>query len=242
LNDFVRCETRGAVTTITLNRPDCGNLITNEMGGVIAGMLDAVTDSHVVVLKGEGADFCLGRDWRPPGGGPPTALDVRANNTEPALSFYAAFRRLTVPVVGVVRGGAIGLGCALAGLCDVTYASDDSRYQLPEMEHDIPPCLAMSALIPRVPLKPLMHLVYDTQLISADDALRIGIVSKLVPAGELDAATDDFVQRLTTRNRPSVLAVKEYLRSAPRMEPQAAADFGSNLLSNVMSSRAAKRH
>ena len=165
VSDFVRCEQAGGVTTITLNRPECGNLVSNQMGGEIAGMIAAAADSRLIVLRGAGDDFCLGRDSAALRAAGPfkTAIDMRRGNTEPALAVYGAFRRTTVPVLGIVQGRAIGFGCALAGLCDVTIASDDATFQLPEMDHGIPPCLAMSALLGNVTPKGIMYLVYSTE-------------------------------------------------------------------------------
>ncbi len=236
--DRILLEKNGDVVTITLNRPDVGNLMTNEMGATLAAMLDSAADSKLVVLRGAGRDFCLGRDLAlPDARSAPTALSVRQGNTEPALKTYAAFRRNTVPVLGVVTGGAIGFGCAIAGICDLTFAADDARFQLPEMNHGIPPCLAMSALVDRVPRKAIMDMVYSTDEFDARRALAIGLVSRVVPAKDLQQEVDRFVAGIAARSTATLLAVKEYMRSAPTMEPQAASDFASNLLSNVVSSR-----
>ena len=240
MSEFVRCEKAGEVTTITLDRADCGNLVSNQMGAEIAAMIDAAADSRLIVLRGAGKDFCLGRDGASMRAQGPlkTALDVRRGNTEPALLVYGAFRRVTVPVLGVVQGRAIGFGCALAGLCDVTIASDDAQFQLPEMEHGIPPCLAMSALLGNVTPKGIMYLVYSTEVVDAERALMMGLVSKIVAPGDLAKEADAFIAKTLSRVPAAVPAVKEYMRSAPRMEPQAAADFGSNLLAGVLSSTA----
>ncbi|HAM40980.1 MAG TPA: enoyl-CoA hydratase, partial [Candidatus Omnitrophica bacterium] len=99
---------------------------------------------------------------------------------------YGAFRRSPIPIVGVVQGRAVGFGCALAALCDITIASDAAKFQLPEMGHNIMPTMAMSALVDRVPRKALMYLVYSTAVIGAERALSFGLVSEVVPAAELD--------------------------------------------------------
>src|SRR5215470_4209961 len=238
MSDFVKCETAGPLTTITLNRPDCGNLVSNQMGGDLAAMIDAAATSRLIVLRGAGDDFCLGRDAAALRAAGPfkTALAMRHGNTEPALAVYGAFRRTTVPVLGIVQGRAIGFGCALAGLCDVTIASNDAQFQLPEMEHGIPPCLAMSALLGNLSPKAIMYLVYSTELVDAQRALTMGLLSKVVAGRDLEKEADAFIQKTLGRVPASVPAVKEYMRSAPRMEPQAAADFGSNLLAGVLSS------
>jgi enoyl-CoA hydratase/carnithine racemase len=240
MSDFVRSDTANGITTITLNRADCGNLVSNAMGAEIAGMIDGAAGSRLIVLRGEGNDFCLGRDTAAMKAQGPakTAIDVRRLNTEPALFAYSAFRRTTVPVLGVVQGRAIGFGCALAGLCDITIASDDATFQLPEMDHGIPPCLAMSALLGNVTPKGIMYLVYSTETIDVQRALAMGLVSKVVPKGDLQNEADAFIKKTLGRVPAAVPAVKEFMRSAPRMEPQAAADFGSNLLAGVLSSSA----
>jgi enoyl-CoA hydratase/carnithine racemase len=112
------------------------------------------------------------------------------------------------------------------------------RFQLPEMDHGIPPCLAMSALLVHVPVKTIADLVYSTEPIDAARALAVGIVSRVIPARELDQAVEAYIKKMVSRSAASVRAVKEYLRSAPRMDPQGAADFGSNLLAGVLASSA----
>ena len=142
----------------------------------------------MIVLKGAGNDFCLGRDLpHPDPAKPPSAIDVRNNDTEPMLRLFAMFERTSVPIVAVVQGKVQGGACAIVGLCDVVIASDDATFVLPEMQRGIPPCLAMSALARRVPRKALTHLVYSCAPIDAQTALAIGIVSRVVPRASLDS-------------------------------------------------------
>jgi enoyl-CoA hydratase/carnithine racemase len=238
LSEFVKLVKDGRLATLTLNRPDCGNLISNEMGAEMAGLLDQCRDATLIVLRGAGRNFCLGRDGAAMRALGPmkTALDYRRGNTEPALAVYAAFRRAPAPVLGIVQGRAAGLGCALAGLCDITLAADDASFQLPEMDHGIPPCLAMSALLDHLSPKQIAWLVYSTDAIDAQRALMVGLVSTLVPAGQLEHAADAFIKKTLARKPAAVPAVKEYLKSAPRMDHQAASDFASSLLANVLAS------
>ena len=234
--DPILCKTDGPITRLTLNRPDVGNLMTIDMGKQLAQMIVDAGESQLIVLRGAGKDFCLGRDLAPPSG-PPTALDVRRGNTDPVVELYGAFRRTPVPVLGVVTGRAIGLGCALASLCDITIAWSDARFQLPEMQHGIPPCLAMYGLLDRVPRKALAHLVYSTTEIDAATALSIGLLSRVVPEAKLEAEVGEFVSMMLKRVPAAVRGVKEFLRSAPAMDSQGSLDFASNLIANVLSSR-----
>ncbi|MEK7782729.1 MAG: enoyl-CoA hydratase/isomerase family protein [Candidatus Binatota bacterium] len=232
------CERDGDVTTITLNRPEIGNRVSDPMAGQLADMLDeSAKRSRLILFKGAGEEFCLGRE----------AMGKRQPNTEAyelrgqievIFNCYDAFRRSKVPVIGVVQGKAAGFGCALAALCDITIASEKARFQLPEMAHHIMPTIAMSALVDRVPLKALMYLVYSTEEIDAHKALSSGLVSNVVPANKLESTVKDFVEALKKRPLPALMAVKEYARSAIGMETQAANDFARNMHATINSSSA----
>jgi enoyl-CoA hydratase len=225
----------GDVTTITLNRPEAGNRQTDTTWAAVTKMLDAAAqDSRVILFKGAGDDFCLGREAMGQPGPVLEAYGVR-DRSETIFNLYGAFRNSKVPIVGVVQGRAVGLGCALAALCDITIASDRARFQLPEMSHRIMPTIAMSALVDRVPRKAATYLVYSTQEIDAHKALTFGLVSNVVPAGELDAAVASLVDHFKKTPLAALLAVKEYARSAFSMNTQAANDFARNLHATVNS-------
>ena len=186
MSDDILVRTSGRVTEILLNRPDAGNGVTNEMAAALGNAIAGAGESHFVVLRGAGEDFCTGRAvmGHRPAGRPP-AYERRAQN-EVIFNCYGAFRRSAIPVVGVVQGRALGFGCALASLCDITLASDAATFQLPEMGHNIMPTMAMSSLVDRVPRKALMYLTYSTRAIDAPKALSFGIVSDVVPAADLE--------------------------------------------------------
>jgi enoyl-CoA hydratase/carnithine racemase len=234
----ILCETVDGVTTVTLNRPEVGNRLTNDMAATLAAMIDSARNARVIVLRGAGNDFCLGRDLpHPDPAKPPSAIDVRNTDTEPMLNLFAMFQRVSVPIVAVVQGKVQGGACAIVGLCDVVIASDDATFVLPEMQRGIPPCLAMSALARRMPRKALTHLVYSCEPIDARTALAMGIISRVVPRAKLEAEARAFIDKLTGYSDASVRTVKEYMRSAPELEFQAAADFASNIMATVLSSR-----
>ena len=235
MSNDVLTESIGPITEITLNRPDAGNAVTNEMAETLNRAISEAAESHFIVLRGAGDDFCTGRAGM---GNRPTerspAYDRRRQN-EVIFECYAAFRRSPIPVVGLVQGRAAGFGCALAALCDITLASDAATFQLPEMGHDIMPTMAMSSLVDRVPRKALMYLTYSTAVIDARKALGFGIVSDVVPASELESAFDSLSAALQKSPRPAVLAVKEYARSALSMDIHGAVDFARNLHATVNS-------
>jgi enoyl-CoA hydratase len=226
-------EKTGDITTIILNRPEVGNRQTDATWNQLTQMIHAAAkQSRLIVFKGAGNDFCLGREAM---GQPAPALEAYSmrERSETIFDLYGAFRASRVPILGVVQGRAVGLGCALAALCDITLASEKARFQLPEMAHNIMPTIAMSALVDRVPRKAATFLVYSTQEIDAYKALMFGIVSNVVPAGELEDAVAGLVEGVKKTPLPALLAVKEYARSAFSMSTQAANDFARNLHATV---------
>jgi enoyl-CoA hydratase len=235
MSEPILTEKLGDVTTITLNRPEAGNRQTDATWAEVTKMIDAAAqDSRAILFKGAGNDFCLGREAM---GQPGPVLEAYAvrERSETIFNLYGAFRNAKVPIIGVVQGRAVGLGCALAALCDITIASDRARFQLPEMSHRIMPTIAMSALVDRVPHKAATYLVYSTQEIDAHKALTFGLVSNVVPAGELDATVANLVEHFKKTPLAALLAVKEYARSAFSMSTQAANDFARNLHATVNS-------
>jgi enoyl-CoA hydratase len=233
MSEPVLTEKDGDITTIVLNRPEVGNRQTDATWARVAELIGAAAkESRLIIFKGAGDDFCLGRDAM---GQPAPVLEAYAmrERSEAIFNLYGAFRSARVPIVGVVQGRAVGLGCALAALCDITLASDKARFQLPEMAHNIMPTIAMSALVDRLPRKAATYLVYSTQEIDAHKALMFGLVSNVVPASELEGAVAGLLDRLKKTPLPALWAVKEYARSAFGMSTQAATDFARNLHATV---------
>src|SRR5207244_10063920 len=130
---------------------------------------DAAKTASVMVLRGAGEDFCIGRH-RGAGGAPPGPADAlgRRDASEVIFNCYGAFRRAAIPIIGAVRGRALGFGCALAALCDITIASESAQFQVPEYAHNIMPTIVLSSLIDRLPRKAISYLVYSTAAVSAE--------------------------------------------------------------------------
>jgi len=230
-------EKEGDITTITLNRSEIGNRQTDASWARMTEMLDVASkESRLVLFKGAGEDFCLGREamGQPQPATAPEAYAVR-DRSETIFNLYGAFRNSRAPILGVVQGRAVGLGCALAALCDITIASEKARFQFPEMAHHIMPTIAFSALVDRLPRKAATYMIYSTQEIDAHKALTFGLVSDVVPHGELDTSVNRLVEHFKKVPLAAVLAVKEYARTAFSVSTQAATDFARNLHATINS-------
>jgi enoyl-CoA hydratase len=226
---FVKRDEANFTATITLSRPDQGNrLMTEDVSALGQAIRECGADPAVkaVLIRAQGEHFCLGRDPGPAPAKPKSALAMRTGVTQPILDLYADIRATPVPVVAVVQGEARGFGCAMVGQCDLSIAAEGTQFSLPEMDTNLPPTLAISAV-----------LGYTRTKIGAAEALELGFLSEVVPADKLDAAVAATLAKLTDRSRPAIAAVKEYLAVAPHMDPDAAARYASTLLSVVLSSK-----
>src|SRR6202051_3408536 len=173
----------GPILHITLNQPDRGNAVSDEMVAELTGIMEGADKaSNIVVLRGRGADFCVGRAVM--GSTPkkdPDAFERRAFS-DVVFNCYGAMRNAKIPIIAAVHGRALGFGCAIAAACDITLASDKAGFQVPEMAHNILPTMVMSSFVDRVPRKAMSYLVYSQAEISPERALSFGIVSGVVPA------------------------------------------------------------
>jgi len=237
MSDFL-IEQQGAVLRVTINHPERGNGMTDAMAAELTRIIDgAAKSASVMVLTGAGEDFCIGRH-REPGSAPAAPSDAlgRRDVSDTIFNCYSAFRRCAIPIIGVVRGRALGFGCAIAALCDMTIAGERAQFQVPEYAHNIMPTMVMSALIDRVHRKALTYLVYSTKAVSAERALSYGLASEVVPEAELDATVDKLCDMILKAPRIATEAVKDYMRSAPDMAIAGAVDYGRNLHATINAS------
>ena len=139
-----------------------------------------------VFISGEGADFCLGRRIVAGVTRPAQARAFRERVADAILGVYEDLRRCPVPVLTAVQGQAKGFGCAFAAQSDITIADPDARFSLPEMDTNLPPTLAISACLPKMPAKAILHMVLTRQTVSAETAFTHGLISEIAPKNALE--------------------------------------------------------
>ncbi len=218
------------VLTVTLNRGDDGNAATDHMAVELTHiMYTAHEKARLVVLTGAGDVFCRGRAMH---GRIPAdsdeALD-RRRNSDIVFDCYASIRYCKIPVIAKVRGKAVGFGCSLASVSDITIAADDAIFQINEMAHNILPTMVLSSLIDRGSRKGINYMLYSVAEISAERAIAYGICSDTAPGAELDAKVDALCQQMLKAPRIATEGAKEYLIRAMTMDVPGAVDYARNL-------------
>lgn len=237
----LRVTREGAVARITLARAESGNRMPQAAVVQLAAELRAIAADDavkLVVLSGDGDHFCQGREQGPVNGtAKPSPLELRKHMMDPIIAVYSAFREVQVPIISLVQGEAHGFGAALAASADITIAADNARFSFPELKSDMPPTLAMATVMDRVSPKALTWMVYTNEVIDAQAAMQIGLVSQVVPTSELAATGDALVAKLLERTHGALTGVKQYLARARLQSFADAADTGRNLLAVVLSSK-----
>lgn len=197
----LQVTTQGAVTIITLNRPQSLNALDNTMSRELLTVLDKIhfdQSVRAVLLKGAGRAFCAGGDVK----GMRDSLEGGADQflKDLTLLFHAvisAMRRLPKPIVGAVQGFAAGAGFSLVLACDMLVAAQDARFNLAYANIGLNPDGGSTYFLPRlIPWQKLMEAVFTARMIPAPEAQEWGLVNRVVPAAELDQSALELAQAL----------------------------------------------
>jgi naphthoate synthase len=197
----------GPIGTITLNRPDDGNMFTPQMCLEIRDCIDAIrreTRTRVVVLTGAGERFfCIGGRKE---GMEETRLFA---GTLPTLEMYESIEKLQKPVVASVNGYAVGGGNVLQMVCDCTIAKESAVFrQVGPMMGSFDAGYGTWYLEDLVGKKRAKEMWFRNQRLSAREALEMGLINKVVPDAELAAETKKFALEIAERGAFALASIK----------------------------------
>lgn len=223
MNDFLLYQQDGAVVTLTLNKPEERNALTNQaQWDAVVAACRQVQDDHsvkAVILTGAGSAFCAGgnvKDFRDKQGlAAGTPAEIRDNYRRGIQQIPLAFYRLDVPTIAAVNGPAIGAGCDLACMCDIRLASEQARFAESFVKLGLIPGDGGAWLLQRVVgYAKAAELSFTGDLIDAAEALRIGLVSKVVPADQLLTEARALAERIAANPGQALRMTKRLLREA----------------------------
>jgi len=161
---------------------------------------------RVIVLSGEGQNFCTGRVAAK---GLLSAADIR-NDLARILDVNARLRSACVPFIAAVEGQAFGFGCGLATQCDITIAAADATFALPEMSHNLPPLVVLSYFGKFLPLKKAFELALTSREFDAAEAAAVGIVTRIAAPGSALAAALDAARQIAALDKNSVRLLRRF--------------------------------
>ena len=187
MTDGLRLEVDGAVATLTLDRPSALNALTVPVKVALREALESLAADggvRAVILTGAGRAFCAGQDLAERQ--LPDAASLEVEVRERYNPIIRAIRSMGQPVIAAVNGVAAGAGASLAFACDLRIAAEEARFVLAFGRIGLVPDSGATWLLPRLvgPAK-AAELTFVGESIDADEALRLGLVSRVVPADQL---------------------------------------------------------
>jgi methylglutaconyl-CoA hydratase len=202
------------VLTLTLNRPEKRNALNAAIIGALHGELQRAEldpDVRVVAVRGAGKDFCAGADLEELLAS--AARDPAENEADARRlgDIFVAIRALPKPVVGIVHGRALAGGAGLASACDILLMAGSAQIGYPEIQRGFVPAMVMTMLRRLVGERLAFDLVATGRVLSAEQALQVGIASRVVPDAELDAASAALLGQLASTSASALALTKRLL-------------------------------
>lgn len=206
----------GPIARLTLDRPEVLNALSVELLGSLEAAcrwLQTREECRVVILAGAGRSFSAGADLSTMEHllGDPAAGRAAADAGDRAASALEALDAITIVKV---HGRCVGGGVVLALACDLRVAADTARFSIPEVDLGIPLAWGgIPRLLREVPPAVARDLVLTCREFDAEEASRLGVLSRVCPEPELDATVDDLAGELARKARLPVRATLDAVRS-----------------------------
>ncbi len=221
------------VAHITINREPQRNAITPEAIHLFLEYLDRAekdADVRAVLVTGAGEKaFCTGAQLG----------DSLSTEGKKVFASYAQLLKCLVsfpkPTVARVKGFCLAGGMGFMLACDIVIAGDDSQFGTPEVNVGLWPMMIGALIFRNVPRKKAMEMILLAERIKAVDALAMGLITRVVPAGELDGAIDAVLKSLTAKSPIGMKIGKEAFHAAEDMKLEEALDYLSGKIAEVAS-------
>ena len=220
------------IAILTLSRPEALNalnsLVFSELSDFIT-YLETQSEVRVLIVTGEGKSFVAGAD----------IAEMSNKTQEEALQFslkgqevFKRFGLLKIPGIAAVNGFALGGGCELAMSCDFRIASNKAKFGQPEVNLGLIPGYAGTQRLSRlVGMGNALYLLMTADVITADEALRIGLVQQVVEPDELMVVVMEIANKVASKGKSAVKNIKEVTRNGYDMQFDAASELEANIFS-----------
>lgn len=210
---FIQVESSEGIQTITLNRPEKRNALSPELIDELTHVLEetATCDCGVVILTGAGSAFCAGLDMEHLESMNAHTIEQHRRDSENMARVLRSLYEFPKPIIAAVNGPAIAGGMGLAMLCDFTYASPEARFGFTEVRVGFVPAIVASFLSRQVGEKRTRELLLSGRIINANEACRLGLITRIVLPEELMAEAIAMARTLLQNSPQAMRAVKQLL-------------------------------
>lgn len=234
-------EDADGVATLTLNRPGARNALSTALMGSLLEQLEELSDDRsvkVVVIAGNGPGFCAGHDLKEMRANP--GREIHERLFRQCSQLMLSITQLAKPVIAKVHGIATAAGCQLVATCDLAVASDQARFATPGVNIGLFCSTPMVALSRAVGRKASMEMLLTGDMVSAEEARRIGLLNRVVAPDALDRETNALARQIADKS-PLVLAIgKEAFYRQAEMGLKDAYSYASEVMTRNMMARDAE--
>ena len=178
-------------------------------------MHGAAGAADIVTIEAAGPDFTIGRDRQELKRGTPYETFKVISDLNKAISTFPGL------TIAAARGRTFGFAVGLLMRSDIAIIGDDATFVLDELKHGFPPTFIMEEILQHLPIKRALDIVVSSRQWDADEALEMGLVSRVVPSSNLDSVVGHLVTHLKQLNSRALLACKGYMRTVATMSPEA---------------------
>lgn len=233
----IQVERRGEVEWVTLDRPERLNALNDTMVEELATYFHALRkerDVRVVVMRGAGRAYCAGLDLHERRSGEADTID-RLRHQRSIAEIVMAMRYCPQPIFSLVHGAACGGGFAMALASDIRIAGESARMNAAFVRIGLSACdIGVSYFLPRlVGASVAAEFMLTGDFISAERALQTGLVSRVVPDDQMEAAAAPLIEAMLTTSPMGLRLTKEALRmaiDAPSLEAAVAMEDRNQIL------------
>ncbi len=204
--EHILFEQDGPVAYVTMNRPKKRNALSLDHMQELISCFEAIgeaREAQVVILRGEGPAFCAGHDLSEMVGRDP---EFYRHLFDVCCELMETVQSIPQPVIAEVHATATAAGCQLAATCDLVVAAEEARFATPGVRIGLFCSTPMVALSRAVSQKKSMEMLLTGDFISAEEALAVGLINRVVPADELEAQTRSLADKIAEAS-PLVVGV-----------------------------------
>lgn len=197
MSDYLTLTRSGTVATVTLSRPELHNAFNAEMIAELhATWQQLATDAsvRVVVLTGSGQSFCAGADLSWMRASLQFSREENVADAERMAAMYEALNTLPKPVIGRIKGAAVGGGVGLVACCDIALAVESAKFGFAEVNLGIVPAVIARYVVPKIGASHARALFVSGRRFEAGLAQRIGLVHDVVPEAKLDLVVQKAIE------------------------------------------------
>jgi enoyl-CoA hydratase/carnithine racemase len=225
-------DVKDKIATITLNRPDKLNAFTRNMiDGWAKSLAQAQADDdvNVVIVTGTGRAFCSGGDVGRMREGDPSALDGKNGLWEGVHRVPKQLEQMDKPVIAMVNGLAVGAGMGMSVMCDLRIAAESARFSTGYVKVGLVPGDGDTYFLPRlVGAAKALELLWTADFIEAPEALRLGIVQRVVPDAQLKDVTYALARQISDGPQIPIRMIKRLVYQSMKLDLRTHLDLVSS--------------